>query len=81
MANETDGGNRVVGVNLDASTERLAHYDGPSGGWGSLKGNRQRLRKGMGDAGGDRDARASEQAAWLHVRLLFMGQTRQLSPV
>ena len=38
MANETDGGNRVVGVNLDASTERLAHYDGPSGGWGSLRG-------------------------------------------
>ena len=38
MANETDGANELGGETPDASTERLAHYDGPSGGWGSLRG-------------------------------------------
>ncbi len=60
---------------------QTVHYDGPAGGLGVAEGDRADLRRGMADAGGDRNAGAPEQAARLHVHIVLLGEARRLSPV
>ena len=38
MAHEVGNTNAEIGQSAEFSNERVAHYDGPSGGWGSLRG-------------------------------------------
>ena len=72
-------------ADTDAAAEHpdqaTVEYDGPAGGWGSLRGIAQNFRKGMGLADGARHAEAAEQAQRLHVRLLLLGQAGRLSRV